>query len=94
MQVAGETKPIARTQICRLKGKKIAHVAEAKMFHSHNYTIGQDFRRYFDMGIFHKKQDWLLVEFSKPQGEAVKYIKSEMTFLWKQKNWACSQNSF
>lgn len=68
-----------------LKGKKIAYVAEAKVFHSHNYTIGQDFRRYFDMGIFHKSQDWLLVEFSKPQGEAVKYIKSEMKFLWKQK---------
>jgi rhamnosyltransferase len=36
-------------------------------------------------GIFHKKQDWLLVEFSKPQGEMVKYIKSEMKFLWEQK---------
>lgn len=68
-----------------LKGKKIAYAAEAKVFHSHNYTMSQDFRRYFDMGVFHKSQNWLLVEFSKPQGEAVRYIKSEMKFLWKQK---------
>lgn len=60
-------------------------MAEAKVFHSHNYTISQDFRRYFDMGIFHKNQNWLVVEFGKPQGEAIKYIKSEMNFLWKQK---------
>jgi rhamnosyltransferase len=68
-----------------LKGQKIAYAADAKVFHSHNYTIGQDFRRYFDMGIFHKNQNWLVVEFGKPQGEAVKYIKSQMNFLWKQK---------
>lgn len=68
-----------------LKGKKIAYAADAKVFHSHNYTIGQDFKRYFDMGVFHKNESWLLVEFNKPQSEAVKYVKSEIKFLWKQK---------
>ena len=67
-----------------MEGKKIAYAADAKVFHSHNYTICQDFKRYFDMGVFHKNEDWLLTEFSRPQSEAVKYIKSEIKFLWKQ----------
>ena len=67
-----------------LKGKKIAYAVDAKVFHSHNYTISQDFKRYFDMGIFHKNENWLLTEFSGPQSEALKYIKSEIKFLWKQ----------
>ena len=67
-----------------LKGKKIVYAVDAKVFHSHNYTISQDFKRYFDMGIFHKNENWLLTEFSRPKSEAVKYIKSEIKFLWKQ----------
>ena len=68
-----------------LKGKKIAYAADAKVFHSHNYTICQDFRRYFDMGVFHRSEDWLLKEFGKAEGQGIKYIKSEITFLVKRK---------
>ncbi len=68
-----------------LKDQKIAYVANAKVFHSHNYTICQDFRRYFDMGVFHKSEDWLLKEFGKAEGQGLKYIKSEITFLVKRK---------
>ncbi len=64
-----------------LKGYKIAYVAEAIVLHSHNYTIWQDFRRYFDMGIFHRMENWLLKEFGKAEDEGVKYIKSEIEFL-------------
>lgn len=68
-----------------LKDQKIAYVANAKVFHSHNYTICQDFRRYFDMGVFHKSEDWLLKEFGKAEGQGLKYIESEITFLVKRK---------
>lgn len=64
-----------------LKGYKIAYVAEAMVLHSHNYTVWQDFRRYFDMGMFHRKESWLLKEFGRAEGEGVKYIKSELRFL-------------
>jgi rhamnosyltransferase len=68
-----------------LKDQKIAYVANAKVFHSHNYTIYQDFRRYFDMGVFHRSEDWLSKEFGKAEGQGLKYIKSEITFLVKRK---------
>ena len=68
-----------------LKGKKIVYAADAKVFHSHNYTIYQDFRRYFDMGVFHRNESWLLREFGKAEGQGVKYIKSEVAFLKKRK---------
>ncbi|MCK4792682.1 MAG: glycosyltransferase [Desulfobacteraceae bacterium] len=68
-----------------LKGYKIAYVAEAIVLHSHNYTIWQDFRRYFDMGIFHRTEKWLLKEFGKAEGEGLKYIKSEIKFLLRKR---------
>ena len=68
-----------------LNHKKIAYAADAKVFHSHNYTISQDFRRYFDMGVFHRNESWLLKEFGKAHGHGKKYIKSEFAFL-KKKN--------
>lgn len=68
-----------------LKGYKIAYVAEAMVLHSHNYTIRQDFKRYFDMGKFHKMENWLLKEFGKAEGQGVRYTKSEIKFLLKRK---------
>ena len=60
---------------------KIAYVAEAKVYHSHSYTIWQEFKRYFDIGVFHKCENWILEEFGKAEGEGIRYIKSELKFL-------------
>lgn len=68
-----------------LKGKKIAYAADAKVFHSHNYTPQQEFKRYFDMGVFHSCEGWLLREFGKAEREGNKYAKSEIKFLLKQR---------
>jgi rhamnosyltransferase len=68
-----------------LKGYKVAYVAEAMVLHSHNYTVWQDFKRYFDMGMFHRKENWLLKEFGKAEGEGFRYIKSEYRFLLDRK---------
>ena len=35
------------------KGYGIAYVAEAKVYHSHNYSGIEQFRRYFDLGVSH-----------------------------------------
>ena len=68
-----------------LNNKKIAYAASAKVYHSHNYTIAQDFRRYFDMGVFHQRENQLLKEFGKPEGRGMEYIKSEYAFIKKKK---------
>ena len=64
-----------------LAGYKIVYSAEAKVFHSHSYSIWQDFKRYFDIGTFHKREKWILDTFGKPEGEGLRYIKSEFQFL-------------
>jgi glycosyltransferase involved in cell wall biosynthesis len=68
-----------------LKGHKIAYVAEAMVLHSHNYTVWQDLKRYFDMGTFHRTENWLLKEFGKAEGEGIRYTKSEIKFLLKKR---------
>lgn len=67
-----------------LKGYKKAYVAEACVKHSHNYTILDEFRRYFDVGVFHTTENWMIDEFGTPTGEGIKYVKNELKFLFKQ----------
>lgn len=42
------------------KGHKIAYVAEATVFHSHHYSLTQEFRRNFDIGYARKSHMTLL----------------------------------
>ncbi|WYP26050.1 glycosyltransferase [Alkalihalobacillus sp. FSL W8-0930] len=66
-------------------GYKIAYNAEAKIKHSHNYTIMQEFRRYFDIGVFYGKEKWIKSEYSSAEGEGLKFIKSEMSYILSKK---------
>lgn len=65
----------------------LAYVSEAKVYHSHDYSIWQEFKRYFDIGVFHKTEEWILKEFGKAQGEGMKYIKSEINYLLSHGAW-------
>jgi rhamnosyltransferase len=38
-----------------LSGWAKAYVAEAQVHHSHSYRIGEEFRRYFDVGVMHAR---------------------------------------
>lgn len=42
------------------KGHKIAYVAEAEVYHSHRYSLRQEFQRYFDTGIARKSYEDLI----------------------------------
>lgn len=70
-----------------LDGYKLAYVAEAKVYHSHSYTVWQEFKRYFDIGVFHKCESWILESFGKAEGEGMKYIKSEVKYLLSNGAW-------
>lgn len=63
---------------------KIAYVAEAAVYHSHSYTFGQEFRRYFDTRVFHEQNKWLIENYGKPTGEGIKYVRSELNFVAKK----------
>jgi rhamnosyltransferase len=65
-----------------LAGWKIAYVAEAQVYHSHSYKWRQEFRRYFDIGVLHVRESWLLKEFGDAGGEGARFVKSELRYLW------------
>jgi rhamnosyltransferase len=63
------------------QGFHIAYVAEAAVFHSHNYSVLQEFKRYFDLGAFLGKEPWILQEYGAAEGEGMRFIRSELSFL-------------
>ena len=62
---------------------KIAYCAQATVYHSHNYSLVQEFRRYFDAGVFHAQNTWLRDLVGRVEGEGLRFVVSEMGFLWK-----------
>ena len=70
-----------------LAGKSIAYRANAGVVHSHNYSLLEEFRRYFDTGVFHARQRWLLEAFGSASGEGVRFVRSELTGLAQRAPW-------
>ena len=64
-----------------MRGYRVGYIAEAAVYHSHNYSLRQDFKRYFDLGVFFEKQRWLLDEFGRPEGEGIRFVMSELSYL-------------
>jgi rhamnosyltransferase len=64
-----------------LAGWKVAYVAESQVHHSHAFSIAEEFRRYFDTGVYHRKEVWLTEKFGNPGGEGKRFVMSELAFL-------------
>ena len=79
--ILGEDMSVAARLL--MVGKRVAYVAEACVFHSHNYSLGQEFRRYFDTGVFHARSPWLLQTFGSAGGEGLRFVRSELSYLWR-----------
>jgi len=61
----------------------LAYISNAEVYHSHSYTPKEEFQRYFDIGVFHTREQWILENFGKAEGEGGKYVKSEFSYLLK-----------
>ncbi len=64
-----------------LGGWKVVYAGDAACRHSHNYTLIEEFKRYFDIGVFHAREPWIRKEFGGAGGEGLRYVKSELRFL-------------
>ncbi|BCR24078.1 glycosyltransferase [Aquipseudomonas alcaligenes] len=64
-----------------LAGWKIAYASDAICRHSHNYSLKEEFCRYFDQGVFHAREAWIRQSFGGAGGEGLRYVKSELGFL-------------
>lgn len=64
-----------------MAGWKVAYASDAICRHSHNYTQVEEFRRYFDQGVFHAREKWIRENFGGAGGEGLRYVRSELGFL-------------
>jgi len=64
------------------KGKKIAYVANAAVYHSHNYEWHEEFCRYFDIGVFHANENWLLNTYGHTGSRGKQYFRSGISHLY------------
>jgi rhamnosyltransferase len=65
-----------------MAGWKTAYCAEARVFHSHGYTVREEMSRYFDTGVYHAREDWLIENFGGAGGEGMRFVRSEMVYLF------------
>ncbi len=70
-----------------VSGWKIAYCADAQVFHSHDYGFLGEFKRYFDIGVFHTHTAWLQQIFGGASGEGLRFVISEMRYLMKHAPW-------
>ena len=69
------------------QGWKLAYCADACVQHSHNYSLSAEFKRYFDIGVFHHQEQWLLAWLGKAEGEGKRFVLSELRYLWRHAPW-------
>ena len=71
-----------------LKSWLVRYEASAEVHHSHHYTLLQEFRRYFDIGVFYGRESWIGEHFGKAAGEGRRFVISEFAALSKAgQNW-------
>lgn len=88
--ILGEDMCVAAKMI--LNGYKTYYCSEAIVKHSHNYSLFEEFKRYFDIGVSHFASVDLLAEFKSPNKEGIKYLISELKYTIKMRSlfWFCN----
>jgi len=63
------------------KGYKIAYQPDAAVYHSHNYSLAIQFKRYFDIGVFFNRNRWIK-NVTRSEREGIRYLKEEIGYLF------------
>lgn len=69
-------------------GHRVAYVADASVYHSHNYSWSEEFKRYFDIGVLHSTEKWLLDTYGNAENRGINYIKSGISYLSSRRNYS------
>ena len=72
-----------------LDGWKIFYAAAAQVYHSHNYTAAQEFRRYVQIGKFHAQESWIRETFGSAEGAGKKFVLMKLSMLAKKNPLDC-----
>jgi rhamnosyltransferase len=66
-----------------MNGYRVAYVPEAQVIHSHNLSLSEQFRRYFNIGSSLKKNSWIR-KYAQPEGEGMKHVLQQVSFVVKR----------
>lgn len=69
------------------KGHKVAYVAEAVVEHSHDYSLLDDFKRYFDTGYVRAENPWVQKIVGQAEGRGKEYFAALLQMLYKSNPW-------
>lgn len=68
-----------------MNGYEIKYCADSEVVHSHNFTLKQQYKRYYDTGKFFKENSYLnKYKVNQAGGSLAKYILKR---AWQDKNW-------
>jgi rhamnosyltransferase len=70
-----------------INGWKVSYCANSTVYHSHDYSFMQEFKRYFDHGVFHSKESWIREAFGSVEGEGMRFVISEVKYLLNHAPW-------
>lgn len=75
-------------------GYRIAYVADAEVFHSHNYSCKQQFKRNFDLAVSQAEHPEIFEEI-RSENEGIRLVKTTAGYLFKiRKPWLLSSLFF
>ena len=63
------------------KGYAVGYCANAKVYHSHNYSVMDEYKRYQLIGKFHRENAWIQLQFGSNESEGIKSVFSEWKYL-------------
>lgn len=69
------------------RGYQIAYVADAVVKHSHRYSLGQEFRRYFDTGYMRRQHRELLAASESDEARGRRFVGALVQRLYKDAPW-------
>lgn len=64
-------------------GHKIAYVPDAMVIHSHEYSIKELFKRYYNIGVSLKRNRWVLQYSGGAEAEGLRFLLSQIRFVTK-----------
>jgi len=76
------------------EGHRVAYAGETAVYHSHNYSMIDEFRRSFDIGVLHNSEKWLLETYGSAEKIGASYIRSVFEKLFREKKYLLLADCF
>lgn len=70
-----------------LNGCRVAYAPEARVLHSHDYSLRQQLIRYYSIGASLRNNDWIL-RYVTAEGEGMRFIREQMRFVLEQRRYS------